>query len=150
MSVVEPIDNDVRLEIYRRFVEEGRPPNAEQVAETLQVSGDDAAEAYRRLADGHVIVLEPGTTDVWMANPLSARPTPFGVVVGERSYFGNCVWDALGVLAMLDSDGSVETSCPNCGEPMRLTVAGSDLEPIEAVAHFAVPAARWWDDIGFT
>jgi hypothetical protein len=32
---------------------------------------------------------------------------------------------------------------------MQLEVRGSELEA-EGVAHFAVPAGQWWDDIGFT
>jgi hypothetical protein len=29
-------------------------------------------------------------------------------------------------------------------------VRGGQLEPSGAVVHFAVPAARWYEDIGFT
>jgi hypothetical protein len=36
-----------------------------------------------------------------MAMPLSAIPTPFQVEVGGRHFFGNCIWDALGIVAML-------------------------------------------------
>jgi hypothetical protein len=35
--------------------------------------------------------------------------------------------------------------------PLRLEVRDGALEePSEGVIHFAVPAARWWDDIGST
>jgi hypothetical protein len=33
---------------------------------------------------------------------------------------------------------------------MELRVEGGELGEGDGVAHFAVPAARWWDDIGFT
>jgi hypothetical protein len=36
-----------------------------------------------------------------MANPFSAVPTPFLVRSGDRSWYGNCIWDALGIPAML-------------------------------------------------
>jgi hypothetical protein len=29
-------------------------------------------------------------------------------------------------------------------------VAGGSLEPAAGIAHFAVPARRWWDNIGYT
>ena len=86
-----------------------------------------------------------------MANPLSARETGFRVrTEEEREYFGTCAWDAPGVLAMLDVDGTVATVCHDCDERLTLEVRGGELQPVEAVGHFAVPAARWWDDIGFT
>jgi hypothetical protein len=127
---------------------------AATVAETaavLDLTEDDAAEPYRRLAASQVIVLEPGTVDVWMANPLSARPTGFRVSTSDgRSYFGTCVWDGPGVLAMLGVDGTVATVCHDCDGPLTMEVRDGALQPMEAVGHFAVPAVRWWEDIGHT
>lgn len=102
-----------------------------------------------RLAEGHFLVLAPGTPYVWMANPLSAIPTPFPVEVGGRTWFGNCIWDALGVVAMLGGTGTVTTWCPDCGEHLSVSVEDNRLSSGEGVVHFAVPAAHWWDDIGF-
>jgi hypothetical protein len=110
----------------------------------------EAAEAYRRLAEAHVIVLEPETTTVRMAAPLSAVPTPFRVETERGAFFGNCIWDGLGTVAMLGRNGRVVTACPDCREPLVFTVRDGELEPLDAVVHYAVPAARWWDDIGFS
>lgn len=144
-------DTRARLHLYERFLADGRPPTAAETAEALGVPAEEAEAAYQRLEQAHVIVLAPGTTDVWMANPLSAVPTPFRVITDDgRSWWGNCVWDAFGVLAMVGADGVVDTSCPDCGERLELRVRDGELESVEAVVHFAVPAARWWDNIGFT
>jgi hypothetical protein len=97
-----------------------------------------------------VIVLAPGTANIWLANPLCATPSPFAVEAGGRSWWGVCVWDALGIPAMLGADGSVSTRCPDCQEPIELVVRDGSLLPVEAVIHFAVPAARWWENIAFT
>lgn len=146
----ETLDRDVRLAVYRKIVEEGRPPTAPEIAGGLGVAAADVEASLRRLADGHVLVLAPGTPYVWMANPFSAIPTPFEVLVRDRSYFGNCVWDALGIPACLDADARIRTYCPDCSEPLSLDVRNGTLDASEGVIHFAVPAARWWDDIGFT
>ena len=145
-----PVSDDrVRAYLYERFVALGPPPTARETAGALGLDEDEAAAAYRRLADDHVIVLKPGTTDVWMAAPLSARPTPFLVTTALGTHFGNCVWDALGIAAMLGHDARIDTDCADCGAAMTLEVEAGELQA-EGVAHFAVPAARWWDDIGFT
>lgn len=145
------VDNRVRLHIYERFVDDGRPPSATETAEALGIAANEAEVAYRRLEKARVIVLAPGTRNVWMASPLSAVPTRFRVVADDgRSWWGNCVWDGLGVLAMVGADGVVDTSCPDCGTEIELRVEDGELQPVDAVIHFAVPAARWWENIGFT
>ena len=142
--------NDVRMHIYRRFVETSEPPTVQETADALELTAVEATEAYRRLAEERVIVLEPGSHDIWIADPLSARETSFRVKTGDRAYWGACVWDAPGVLAMLDADGTISTSCPDCEDSLELRVRNGRMEPAQAVAHFAVPAAHWWDDIGYT
>jgi DNA-binding transcriptional MocR family regulator len=144
------LDNRVRAEIYGRFVEAGAPPAAAQVAASLKVAASEVEAAYRRLEAAHVIVLAPGTLSVWMAAPLSAVPTDFRVRTARGDFWGNCIWDGLGVVAMLGDDGTVETHCADCREPMTLRVGGGRLLETHGVAHFAVPAARWWENIGFT
>jgi hypothetical protein len=146
----DALDGRVRLHIYERFARAGRPPTCELTADALGRDPADVVHAFRRLAEGHVIVLEPGTLDVWMANPFSARPTSFRVEAGDRWWWGNCAWDGPGILAVLGLDGAVRTSCPDCEEPLELRIEAEELQPIQAVAHFAVPARRWWEDIGFT
>lgn len=143
------LDGAVRLHVYERFLEAGLPPTTEETAETLGITGEEAAASYRRLAEGRAIVLAPGTTNIWMANPLSATPTPFWVETSRGSYYGSCIWDAFGVVAMLGGSGAVLTQCPDCGEELRLTVTGGSPAKAEAVAHFSVPARRWWQNIGY-
>jgi hypothetical protein len=141
----------VRVALYERFVDEGEAPGADEIAAALSISAEEAEAAYGRLAESRVIVLMPGTHEVWMANPLSAVPTAFRVETPRGSFWGNCIWDGLGAVAMLGGDGTVETRCPDCEESIELRVESGELVAgAEGVAHFAVPAARWWENIGFT
>ena len=145
------LDNDVRLHILGDLIARGAAPSVASTAESLRLPEPDIAASFDRLAANRVIVLRPGTHDVHMAAPLSAVPTAHAVrLANGRSYYGNCVWDALGLLAMLDSDGVVDTSCADCKSSLHLSVRNGTLEPSDAVVHFAVPAARWWQDIVFT
>ena len=126
-------------------------PTAGEIASELDMPIAMVQEAYARLGESHVFVCEPADPSrLRMANPFSAVPTPFKVSARGGAYHGNCVWDALGIVALLGGEGSVETSCPDCSEPMRLGVADGKLVECEGVVHFGVPARRWWDDIVFT
>ena len=144
------LDEEVRLHVYEWFVATGSPPTPAETADALAVPRAEAEAAYRRLEQDRLIVLAPGTTSIWMANPLSAVPTAFRVETERGSFFGNCIWDALGILAMFDCDGTVSTACGDCGEPLELSVRDRTPAAGEAIVHFAVPAARWWENIGFT
>jgi hypothetical protein len=147
---VDALDRDVRLFVYRHFVEAGAPPTAEQTAEALGSSLEEVEASFRRLEAGRVLVFAPGTLDIWMANPFSAFPTPFWVETPRGAWWGTCIWDALGIPAMLDADATISTSCADCSEALELRVENGSLEPVDGVAHFAVPARRWWENIGYT
>ena len=140
--------NQVRLQVLRRAIETGAVPSAAEVATQLALPETAVGAALRTLAETHVYVLEPGDpTRIRMANPFSAVPTAFAVTAGGRSYFGNCVWDALGIVSLLGGEGGVKTSCPDCGEALTLRVSEGRLVEAEGVVHFSVPARHWWDDI---
>lgn len=68
--------NQVRLYVLRTAMDGQGVPPAPQTATALGIREEHAVEAYRRLAEGHVYVLEPGDpTRLRMANPFSAVPT---------------------------------------------------------------------------
>jgi hypothetical protein len=142
-------DTEVRRHVYEHTMNEGLPPTAAETAAALSATAGEVRDSFRRLADAHVLVLQKEGGEVLMANPFSAVPTPFVVKAGGRSYYGNCVWDAMGIPAMLRRDAVIESSCGCCGAAMTLKVTGGALEAAPGVAHFAIPAAHWWDDIVF-
>jgi len=144
------IDTRVRLQVYESFLADGRPATIEEIADRLALPVADVERSFERLEAGHVLVFKPGTRNIWMANPLSALPTPFWVETPRGGYWGACIWDAFGIVAMLGGTGTVSTQCADCGTPFELSVAGGVLAEQEGVAHFAVPARHWWDDIGYT
>jgi hypothetical protein len=49
---------------------------------------------------------------------------------------------------MLDGDATISTACPDCGDSVELRVEGGSLTSTDWIAHFAVPARRWWENIG--
>jgi hypothetical protein len=146
------IDADVAVRnlTYALFVEFGRAPTVTEVASRSGIAAGDAGRSWRRLHDAHALVLEPDGETLLMANPFSAVPTPYRVTAGGRSWYGNCAWDAFGICAALHVDGRIETTCLDCGDPIDVTVVDERPHDDQLVFHCLVPAAQWWDDIGFT
>jgi hypothetical protein len=135
---------ELRNETYRRFVELGRAPTPEEVGD-----GEEVRAAWRRLHDAHALVLDADGA-IRMANPFSAVPTPHRVEAAGRAWYANCAWDAFGICAALHVDGRIETACADCGEPVVVEVGDGRPDDAALVFHCLVPAARWWDDIGYT
>ena len=115
-------ENQVRLELYAAFVREGVAPSAASLAHRLARSPEEIHAAFESLAAGKAIVLQPQSREVLMANPLCAVATPYQVDVGGKNFFSSCVWDGLGVIAMLGGAGVVRSSGACCGEAMLVRI----------------------------
>ena len=150
LSFDNTFDNDVRLQLYREFVGTGEPPSAESLAARMQAPVAEIRGALERLAAGKALVLQPESREVLMASPLCAVPTPFRVRTRGKALFGTCIWDAMGIVAMLGTDAVLDTSCGCCGEAMALEFRDGEPLPAEGIVHFAIPARRWWENIVFT
>ena|SRR5438128_1178428 len=148
--MTQGFDTEVRLQLYRDFARTGEPPSTESIAQQMQRPTDDVRAALERLAAAKAIVLQPESREILMANPFCAVPTPYRVRTEHQSYFGSCVWDALGVAAMLQADAVLDTSCACCGEAMTLGVLRGQIASASGIIHFAIPAKRWWENIVFT
>jgi len=144
------MDRRVRLAVYRHFVSTGGAPTPGELAGGLSLTEAAVEASLRRLASQRVLVLEEGTCRIRMAMPFSGVPTPYRVEAASGAWWANCGWDALGIPAMLGEDARITTTCEDCDAPLRLTLEQGQLRESEGVLHFLVPAARWWQDIGFT
>ena len=143
--MIDERDLDLRRRTYAEFVELGRAPAPEELGDR-----DEIVAGWRRLHDAHALVLNPATDELRMANPFSAVPTSYRVEAAGRWWYANCAWDAFGICAALHVDGLIETSCPDCGEPLRVGVHERRPDDDGLLFHCLVPAAHWWDDIVFT
>jgi alkylmercury lyase-like protein len=148
---VDEVDLRIRNEVYGSFVRDARAQTPAETAAALGLQVMEVEDAFRRLHDAHALVLHPGATTIRMLSPFSAVETPHRVEAAGRSWFANCAWDALGILAALHTDGRIQSECPDCREPLALEVRDGELvDGADLLVHFVVPARRWWDDIAFT
>ena len=147
---MDATDIQLRNVTYRLFVEHGRAPTADEVAAAIGTAVEGVQRAWRRLHDAHALVLNDAGTELRMANPFSAVPSAYRVRAGGRWWYANCAWDAFGVCAALHVDGRIETSCPDCGEPIEIGVRDERPDDDSQLFHCLVPAEQWWEDIVFT
>jgi DNA-binding transcriptional MocR family regulator len=153
MTTVKPntkTDRKVRLGILRFVLRTGRMPGISDMAKQLRIPRAAIRAALRRLAEAHAIVLQPRSDEILRAAPFWGVPTAFQVEVGKRRYWASCIWDALGVPAMLRRDARIFTACGCCDSRMGVEVKNGRLVRPRGVIHIAVPARHWYDDIVFT
>ncbi len=143
-------DIQVKMTIYRHFAETGIGPSVKEVADRVGSDVKTVLDTYRRLCAQRLLVLEADGSSIRMASPFSGVPTQHVAESGGTRYFGNCAWDALGVIAALQRSGIVHSRCEQSGEPLRLEVGLDGPEASDWLFHCLVPAAKWWDDIVFT
>jgi hypothetical protein len=119
-----------RREIFEAFAAGEDPPRLD-------------AAVLRALAERHVVVLRGGR--VWMAHPFAAHRWGTQVTAPDgRSWWGNCAWDGLGIVAAL---GLTDATLVSGG--LAVHVRGGAIVD-HALFHVAVPARHWWDDIEHT
>jgi alkylmercury lyase-like protein len=146
----QAFDREVRRQVYDHTMSRLKPPLVVEIARAMGASEAQIRAAFQRLADAHILVLQNESGEILMANPFSAVPTPFLVHTERGDAWGNCIWDALGIPAMLDTDARIVTGCGDCNESMALEIKGQQLASGEGIVHFSMPAKRWWDNIKFT
>jgi hypothetical protein len=149
-EVVDKGDLRLRNLTYRLFVELGRAPAAAEVAEAFESSADDVLAGWLRLHEHRALVLDDARAAIRMANPFSGVRTDYRVEADGRWWYANCAWDAFGVCVALGKDGRIETSCPDCGDPIAVDVTGGEPSDTTLLFHCLVPARSWWDDIVHT
>ena len=122
---------ELRRTILESFARTGEPPQV------------DDGPALRGLAAKHVVVLSPAGT-ILMAHPFAGHPDGARVEANGRTWWGNCAWDGLGIVAAL---GLTEARVTSHAITLQ---AGGGTPPGEVLFHVAVPARHWWRDIEFT
>ncbi|MEZ4727939.1 MAG: organomercurial lyase [Caldilineaceae bacterium] len=141
----------VRTFIYQHFAATTSAPDLTDIAQHFQLSNEEATGMLKALHDIHALFLDPGTTNIRIANPFSAVPTPFIVDVNGKRYWANCAWDSFGVIAALQAaEGVIRASCTQSGIPLHLEIQQGEVVGTTAMIHFLIPFRQWYEDMIFT
>ena len=147
----EEIDTTVKLTVYQMIAGTGLIPTSFYVAQAINLSEATVRAAFARLYAKRLLVPErDDPSRIRMAPPFSGVATSFPVEAKGKRYYANCVWDAFGIAAALHADAVIPATDGHSGESLTLEIKDGRPLPQPYFAHFAVPAAHWWDDIVFT
>ena len=140
-----------RIFTYDHILAHGAPPSSREIAEHFGVTPNDALQTLRALKIGKTILPHPQTGEIWMAGPFASSPTDYKVIGRATHWWANCAWDMLGVAVLVNEPVRIEARCTDCATPMTFQVDARDQSlNDDSVVHFLVPAAHWYDDMGFT
>jgi hypothetical protein len=142
-------DYRIRLAIYQSFVD-GVKPTSAILAPKVRLPQPAVYESFERLKNAKVVILDPNSKEILVAMPFSVKQTPFRVLSRDHAYFACSAWDAFGIALMVGGDIVVATMCPDCDGPIVHRVEQRQMVDAHGVAHFAVPASQWWDNIFYT
>ena len=131
------------------MIRTGECPPIAEMCKSLKASPKLVRASLARLSESHAF-MQQENGELWRVAPFSTIPTPFPVTVGKRSWFGNCIWDALGIPAMLGKNAKIGASCGCCNLAMPIDVRGAKLHAGRGLIHIAVPARDWYKDVAFT
>ena len=126
---------ELRRAIFLAFAATGAPPPPAFYA--------SRHAELAALEEAHIVVLRDGR--IRSAHPFAAHHERARVhVAAGREWWGNCAWDALGIVAALElRDATVEA------DGVTIDVRDGEVGG-DAWFHVEVPAARWYDDLDFT
>lgn len=148
-TVQHAFDAQVRLFVYRFMLRQQTSPTVRDIAAGLRFPVTKVRSALSRLSESHAF-MQQDNGELWRVAPFSCIPTAFPVTVGKRTWFANCIWDALGIPAMLNKDAEIKAACGCCNYDMPLEIHDGKLSSTKGLIHIAVPANEWYKDVVFT
>ena len=141
----------VRTFIYQHFAATTRAPHLTDIQDHFALSREETVDLLNDLHAIHALFLDPGTTNIRIANPFSAVPTPFVVDVNGKRYWANCAWDSFGVIAALQAaEGAIHATCAQSGAPLYLQIQQGEVVKSTAIIHVLVPFQQWYENMVYT
>ncbi len=147
-DLTQAFDSRLRLLVYRHLLRREKCPTTAEMARGLRTSPSNVRASLARLSQSHAFMTQENG-ELWRAAPFSCIPTAFPVAVGRKSWFGNCIWDALGIPAMMKKNARIGAACGCCNFDLPVEIRRGKISG-NGIIHIAVPARHWYKDVVFT
>ena len=136
-------ENLVRRTTIALYGASGRAPSSVEIAAAARLDQGQTEAALDALSRRDLVVLDEESGAVKGAYPFTERDTGHRVRLGAKVLNAMCAIDALGTGAMFASDCEIDSTCRQCGAPIRVTTAGNG----ERLASVAPASAMVWNGI---
>ncbi len=141
----------LHYELIRSLVEMCSIPSRDELKTRLGcVSSDELDQVFEALAELHGVVLHPSSHDVWAIHPFSLAPTLFLVEAGDKKWWANCAWCALGIAVLVGEPCRITSTLGAEGQRIQLEVAEGGVNPSNVVVHFPIAMTQAWDNVVYT
>lgn len=141
----------IRKFIYDTFIKTSHAPLLEQIVSEFTISKPDVERYLNILAERRLIVMQPFTNRILMAQPFSNIPTHWIVKCSpDHTYYANCAWDTIAMHFALHKSIDVESFCVHCCEPIKIRLENEAFvrkDPQTLLIAISKPASRWWDNV---
>jgi hypothetical protein len=142
-SGLSAAEDGVRRAVLELFGTLGRAPSLPELGAWAGLEAAEVTAQLEQLAGRDMVVLDGAGGALVGAYPLSDRDTGHRVQVAGRALNAMCAVDALGIGAMYGHAARVESSCRDCGAPIRveLGAGGATLDaatPADPVVWFGL------------
>lgn len=145
-SGLDAAEDHVWRAVLRGFARSDAAPDAARLAAATGLDEPAVTEVLRALRRRDLVVLDERGTAVTAAYPFSARETRHRVWLDGLAVHALCAIDALGMGAILGCHMAIESSCPECGVPVRVATRKKG----RALASVTPAAAVVWAGIRYT
>lgn len=152
-SGLNAAEDQVWRAVLHGFARSGAAPDTARLATGTGLDEPAVTVVLRALRQRDLVVLDERGTAVTAAYPFSARETGHRVRLdGLAAVYALCAIDAFGMGAMLGCDTAIESSCPKCSVPIRITTRDKGRALASATPATAVVWAgiRYADGCGAT
>ncbi|MPZ51361.1 MAG: alkylmercury lyase [Acidimicrobiia bacterium] len=142
-----PQDQEIAVQTFR-LLAKGEPVTPRQISEAANVSEEQVAETFHSLSgvlwDDQERIVGFFGLDIRHFKPSHAME------VGEATVYGWCAWDTLFITEILGQEAHVESTDPNNGATVQLTVTPegvTNVRPPEAVVSLLQPEDSFGADV---
>ena len=137
-SGMEDTEDDVRRAILDHYGKTGHAPSLSQLADISGLETGDLSNLVNKLKGRDLLVLDEKGEAIIGSYPFTERDTGHRVHLNDVPLNAMCAIDALGAPAMYETDAVIESSCRECGKPVRVTTRRgghelAEVSPSEAV-----------------
>lgn len=136
LEVLDEAAARVRRAAFTRLLATAAPVDVATLAADTGLSEAQVEAALADLADTGAITRQangagggaPGGAVV-AAGGLAVAPARHQLQLAGQTFWTWCAFDGIGIPAALDADAVLDTRCPACGQPIRITVTRGEPLP---------------------